>query len=615
MNPTAGHESTLLKIEPKNEEPQWFLIDAGEDVSPDSFLDDGQSLNGVFLTHAHSDHYASLSSILSSNEETELFTSAGTATILEQVHTEANQYRKLGDVESISEALTPLETWTSVSEYVDVLPISAGHAPGAVSFLFRIDDIPGSNQAVTILATGDFTTRALCGSPGLAIPDGIDIDIMIPNVAMTEDFDERFTEALGIIIERTLSGSQTLVATGALTGVHTAYVLGYLIRELDREFEIHIVGQTAKLYSALGFEAPFVVSHPEFEHTEEVLSSGAVTISGPEKPSQGSTRRLFGVIQDDPGAAFVQLTTSGSEIVTNSACSTYGFELSNHPSEDQLRSFIDENYPRHLIFKHASTEKTKKIGSSFDALLHWQNDDTLLHVLYNDGDWITPAWMGERDGNRILMRNYRQTKRLLLDHPLEELPTPSKELQTSDVQAEGVIVERLKEQFQSTQIQTTDTGESQSLNTEPTFNENGSSRTTSVDNDDSKSESSDTVSDSEETFAEPKEDAVFQTDIENRLRTIESSIETILSNTVIDEKQTEQTGSKVIEARFDTLEAKLDTVSGKLSDDSTLINAKVISQDDLVLLRVNPTELDKIDANLSQNQEVRIQITETGISE
>ena len=421
-NPAAGHDSTLLEVSPRDGDPYWYLIDAGESVSPNAFIGADNSLDGVFLTHAHSDHYASLGDVLS--PEIPLYTSPPTGEIVEQVYTEADRYQNLGNTSSIAESLTPIDTWTKLADGIYVLPIPAGHTAGAAAFLFRIDDLEYNNETITVLATGDFTLRSAVGYNGLTVPDSIDIDILLANAATTPDFPTQLSDAIETVLERSLGGATTLVATGALTGVHVAYILGHLSEQLNRSLPIHLAGQAAKLYSALDYDVPSVSLHPEFGHTDEVLASGAVTVAGPEAPNEGSTKRLFGVVKEDPDAVFVQLTTSSPEIIDGVACATHNFEVSNHPSEDQFLSFVNNNLPRHLVLKHVRSEEAKELGSSFENLFHWGNDDMDAHVLYDDGEWVAPQWLNTSNATRIRQKNYRESDvRMPIDQPIEELPT------------------------------------------------------------------------------------------------------------------------------------------------------------------------------------------------
>ena len=97
-NPLVSKESTLLHVSTREDHTYSYLVDAGESVSPAAFLDKDDELDGVFLTHTHTDHYKSLEQILTTASDTQLYTSPGTAAMLEDVYTEADRYQDLGDV-------------------------------------------------------------------------------------------------------------------------------------------------------------------------------------------------------------------------------------------------------------------------------------------------------------------------------------------------------------------------------------------------------------------------------------------------------------------------------------------------------------------------------------
>lgn len=258
---------------------------------PAEFLDDDESLDGVFLTHAHTDHYSNLGQTLSASADTPLYTSPGTAELLEQAYTEADRYRDIGDADRLREALAPIDDWTSLGDGIFVLPVPAGHTPGGVGFLFRIDDPPNS-ETVTVLTTGDFTLRPTGEYPGLTIPSSIDIDVMIANAVTEPDFETDLGETLETVLERALSGATTLVAAGALTGVHVAYLLD----EIDRQLPIHLAGQAAKFYTSLEYDVPFVTAHPEFDHVELVFCRSPAACQHPDRP----VRRAPDVSPADP---------------------------------------------------------------------------------------------------------------------------------------------------------------------------------------------------------------------------------------------------------------------------------------------------------------------------
>jgi len=607
-NPSASHDSTLLTVTPRDGDPLRYLIDAGGSVSPGAFIGTNESLDGVFLTHAHSDHYGSLGRICSSSPETPLFTSPATATILEQVYSEADRYQDLGDVDAIADALTSIETWSPLADGVYVLPIPAGHTPGAAAFLFRIDDLERNDETVTVLATGDFTTHPVAGYPGLELPDSVNIDILIANAATSEAFQDNLTDATETIFERALSGATTLVATGALTGVHVAYVLGHLADQLDRGLPIHLVGQAAKLYTALEYDVPGVAAHAHFDHTNEVLAPGAVTIGGPEEPSQGSIRRLFGVVEEDPDAVFVQLTTSSPEIVDGVACATHHFELSNHPTEQQFLEFVDEHLPRHLVFKHVGTESAKALGSSFENLFRWGNDDMNAHVLYDDGSWVAPRWVSESGANLIRQRNYRESDtRIPLDHPIDELPSVPWDRQSVALEAEGVVVDVLTEKFESTQpeqpaqqgVATSDGGQA----SVPTAqNESRSSQDTG---DDSGTVAADQQS---------QVDNEFQSDVVDRLDAIESRLDDLVATKLSEE--TVETGFESVETRLDDVETTLGDLPEQLDQDELeTVTGTVVRQNDLILLRVDPDEIESDDQTFAHEEQVEISLRSTDFTE
>lgn len=601
-NPAAGHESTLLRVTPDDEDSYWFLIDAGDSVSPTAFLGPDTTLDGVFLTHAHTDHYVSLSHVLANDGDTPLYTSPATATVLELVYAEADRYRNLGTVDAITEALTPIDTWTTLADGVYVLPVPAGHTPGATGFLFRIDD-PQNQDTITVLATGDFTTRPVAGYPGLTIPDSIAIDVLIANATTTDDFEATLSTASEILLERALGGATTLVATSGLTGVHIAYLLGYLVDELDRQLTVHLVGQAAKLYTALDYDVPFVTTHAHFEHTDEVLAPGAITIAGPEAPTQGSTSRLYGVIEDNPDAVFVQLTTSDVAAADGAACATHYFALSNHPTEAQFIETVDANLPRQFVLKHVPPEQAKSLGASFENLFHWTNDDTREHVLYEDGAWPAPPWVSDGEANRIRRRNYQDSgSRLVIDRPLDQLPEPPVARQSPALATEGLDVPALTDQFVQpspqqpapSQAPTTAGSDGETAPAPPDEATNGGGA--------SDIESNPASSQPEQA------DTEFQSGVIERLDALETSLDELTADMLTEDAI--ETDLDALGTRVGEVEATLETLADQVAaDESPTVPGTVLRQDALVLVRVDTDALAETDLALEHEQEVELTIT------
>ena len=577
-NPATSHDSTLLRVSSRDGSSRQYLIDAGDGVSPDELVGPGESLDGVFLTHAHVDHYASLGTVLlqAGGDGTPLYTSPATATVLERVYTEADRYQNLGGAEPVSEALESIEGWTALDDEVAVLPVPAGHTPGATGYLFRIED-PPNHETVTVLVTGDFTTRSVAGSPGLRTPDGIETDVVIANASIAESFEEELTGAIDTVLERALGGATTLVAAGGLTGVHAAYLLGHLVTELDRRLTINLVGQAAKLYEALDYDVPSVTVHEEFADPDEVLEPGAVTIAGPEAPFQGSCKRLYGTISEDPDAVFVQFATSGTAPADGGTCGSHYVELPNHPTEEAFVDAVERNLPRHLILKHAHPSEAKELGSAFKNLFYWANDDPHEHVLYEDGTWLSPPWVSDSEATRIQRRNYRASgARIPFDQPVDELPTVLLEREGPDLEAEGVDVRALRDRFEST-IGTTMPG----------------GRSTTTDAESVTTSSEPATTDPESATTDGGSGAVVE-----------------------DSEGSVGAGAAGLETRFDDVDSRLDEFEASLgellervsSDGEVSVPGTVIRQDDLVLVRVDAGVLEGAGVELEDGEDVRVSI-------
>jgi putative mRNA 3-end processing factor len=603
VNPAASHDATLLTITPDDDPPARFLIDAGEDVSPHAYLSSDESLDGVFLTHAHRDHYASLSQAL--QDDTPLYTSDPTASILQQVYTEADRYQDLGDPDTVDAALTPIDGWTSLTDDVSVLPVPAGHTPGAVGYLFRVDDLAANDETVTILATGDFTTHPVAGYPGLTIPDSIDLDIIIANAGTANEFTDNLVDAVDTTLERALGGATTLIAASGFTGVHAAYLLGHLLEEIGRSLPITIVGQAAKHYNALEYDVPNVTARPQFTDTTDVMQAGGITIAGPEAPTQGSTNRLFGTIRDDPDSVFVQLSTSSADRVEDAACATHYYTLPPHPTTDQFVDLIQEYLPRHLILKHVPVSEASDIGDRFDNLFRWTNEDTRNHTLYDDGNWIAPPWITDNSESLIRRRNYKESDpRIPIDRSVADLPADAITRSDPDLEAEGVPVTLVDKRFGTDidggapgQPATSDGGQPPSDTAVAAEPSPGQTAVAGVPEDlDERLAALETrLDDLAETQPEAEALAVDLTPLEDRLDAIEDQFST--SDDVVD--------------RLDALEAAVDSLPARLdSPDDPSVPGTVVRQDDLVMVRLDDDALEEADIDVAHDDPVDVTLSQ-----
>ncbi len=453
-NVYAGNESTLLRFHTNDGTTACLLIDAGDGVDLDALLADDEYLNAILLTHGHIDHYRTLGDNVRHNAP--IYTAPATATIVERALPEAQKHNDLGAVSAAIDALEPIEDWTAILPNLEVRPIPVGHTPGAVGFVIRFHDEASANSAFDdemqyLLATGDFTTRPCAGYPGLETALPVDIDAVLLNVATTDEYTTHLNDSLRTILERGFAGSSVVVATSALTGVHYATLLGHLADELDRTLPIRLVGQTAKLWDDLDFDTPNAESQRVFSEPSEVLDSGAITICGPDEPVRGSAKRLFGAIEDDSSAVFVQLTTGGAEPVSDGSCTTHAFEVINHPTPETLDETVEELAPQHVVIKHATGGELNRFQKRYDECFTWGTNDAHEHTLYEAGEWVAPGWLTERVVQKIRMQQWQA----LGDKPVathENFPVP--ERTPVDLSAEGVAVDELRDRFSTQSIET-----------------------------------------------------------------------------------------------------------------------------------------------------------------
>lgn len=445
VNLRSGNESTLLRFT-EDGTRACLLVDAGDGVDLDAALESDEYLNAILLTHAHIDHYRSLGANVRHNAP--IYASPATATVLERALPEARKDNDLGDVDAVLEALEPIDDWVSILDGLEVRPVPAGHTPGAAGFLCRFRDSTRSSETPLptdehhVLLTGDFTLRPCAGYPPIARTYPVDIDAVFLNASTNDAVVERLNEALRTILEHAYGGSRVVVATSSLTGVHVAALLERLATTLDRSLPIRVVGQTARIYDALAFDASAIETREVFDDPSALLEQGGVTIAGPDVPTRGSAQRLLDAIRDDPAAAFVQLPAGDTEPISNANCTTRAIPLSNHPSQEAMDDFVRALAPRELVVKHASGHVLNEFQRRYDRCFTWGTDDEDVHVLYDDG-WTTPPWLG--DG--VIERIRRKQRRLRQDRTIDAAARPRLERGAVDLEAEGVDLDAMESRF------------------------------------------------------------------------------------------------------------------------------------------------------------------------
>lgn len=441
-NLRGGNESTLLRFT-EDGTRACILVDAGDGVNLDDSLENDEYLNAILLTHAHIDHYRSLGTNLRHNAP--IYVSPATAAVLEQSLPEARKDNDLGDVDAVLEALEPIENWTEILDWLAVRPVPTGHAPGASGFLIRFRDgtdatdgaLPATERH--ILVTGDFTTRPCAGFPPLPDTYPVDIDAIFLNASTNESVVETLTESVETILERAYGGSRVVAASSSLTGVHYAVLLARIAASLERPLPVTVVGQTARVYEALGLDVPGVETHEVFDDPATVVEQGCVTVAGPDTPTHGSAKRLLLELHDDPGAVFVQLATGNADAVSNARCTTHYFEAHNHPPLEAIDDFVRGLAPTEVIIKHARGYTLNEFQRRYDSCFTWGTDDEQVHHLY-DGEWLAPGWLGEATVRQIRQKQWSASQ----DRTIDPTISLALEQQSVDPADEGVDLETIE---------------------------------------------------------------------------------------------------------------------------------------------------------------------------
>jgi putative mRNA 3-end processing factor len=445
-NPSTGNESILLRFGYEGRDGDaCLLVDAGADVSVDRLLEPGDRLVGVCLTHAHLDHYRSLPSCL--DEGVPVYASPATAAMADDVLDVASERYDVADRGVVADALVGVDDWTTVCPGVRLHPLPAGHAPGAVGFLVRFDDGDGHHDVVF---TGDFTQTDCAGAPGFQTDLAADVELLFLTAATAPDPGDALTDALGDALERATAGGRALVTASGLTGVHVAALVAAANAELDRSVPVRLVGQTAKLYDALGYDHDAVETVPVFDDPRTCLTPGTVTIAGPEVPVADSSERLYGELKDDADAALVQLVTSGATPVQTGGCVSTHYELSMHPTESTLRAVVEDFDPVQTVLTHC---RGTNEYNDLPTCVRSPSDDA-VYDLYRDGSWCRPPWMSS-----VRRGDASETNRLgaLAGDVFADLPLPSTDRASlPSLAAEGVDADRLANRLADRQDATDD---------------------------------------------------------------------------------------------------------------------------------------------------------------
>lgn len=437
-NANQGNESFVIRVRsPGSEHTPCILVDAGHGVDVDALLTGDDVLEAILLTHAHRDHYQTLAE--NHRPSTPILTGPHTRAILEDVLTVAEEYYEVAESSEVLSSLQGCRDWTSIAAGITVCPFPVGHTPGAAGFCVRVET---PEETITIVVTGDFTTRRAGGFPGFEPDRLLGADILFLTGATNDDFERAFTAAVEQIFEQATSGGPVLVTASGLNGVHLAFVLAVVQREYDIETEIRVVGQVAKHYTNLEYDLDEVTAIPVFEDPGTCLSGGTVTIAGPEVPIEGSSGRLFQRIEQAPSAALVQVTSGSYDPIETAGCDISHFVVKNHPPEASIDAVAESLQPIQTVITHQMGESARRFSGRWKSFV-WAPGNEAEHVLYDAGSWRAPPWATTDVESVVRSRSANTIGTLGNLEGALELPELDRRSEDS-LAAEGILLDRLE---------------------------------------------------------------------------------------------------------------------------------------------------------------------------
>ncbi len=426
-----NNTSVLLKFDGVIENQTiCLLVDAGEGVDVDSLIDEEEDeyLTGILLTHLHLDHYVSLDENL--RDGAKIYTSEENKELLDTVLSEANSNRDSSfNTQKIQSAIKPIPDGVTIGGELEIIPVPAGHTPGATGFYIEFE---GSDGTETILITGDFTRRKVAGYPGLPL---CDTDTLILTGATSDNFRDSVTKAVDKALEQGVSGSPALVTASGLNSVHFAYLLGHTIEQSSHSLQVNIVGQAAKLYDALDYAVPNVNSIREYD-PENVVNEGCITISGPDIPSSGGSKLLFDEIRDDPNAGLIQLISSNRSEIADSRCTVNQYMVVNHPKMETIEDTIELLNPSQVIVTHQTGSDLEQFRDQFSAVV-WAPKSNNTFTFYQNGEQSPPHWVS----NSVVKKFQNESQSV----ELPSVDTSARDFDRSDVNLneEGLNLDEL----------------------------------------------------------------------------------------------------------------------------------------------------------------------------
>ena len=404
---------------------QWFVVDAGvrvdhkADPLPDLAQLEGKDVRAIFVTHAHADHIGALPLVHRAFPTTPIFTSRGTALLMEVMLADALKIMAKRAVEEMELPLYPEELVAGMLMRVRPMPVGeaftvpmlpgitihasrAGHIAGAVCLGFEAAD--GS-----IVVSGDISSTPQRTVLGALPPPVKNCDLLVlestygsrlhPN---REAEEQRLAQA---VAEGLARGGHVLIPCFGLGRGQEILLLLQAAQEQGQvpEFPIYVDGLVRRIcntYQLLpefltprlqrqirrGY-LPFAGPNISFVRDERererivlgppacILSSSGMLTGGPSvwyagrlAPNPNASILITGYQDEEaPGRKLLDLAEhkqstlelGGQQVQVQ--CTVAKYSLSAHADGGELATYASALSPRHVALVHGDEEARKAL--------------------------------------------------------------------------------------------------------------------------------------------------------------------------------------------------------------------------------------------------------------
>src|SRR6266566_8415017 len=424
---------------------QWFVVDAGvrvdhkADPLPDLAQLEGKDIRAIFVTHAHADHIGALPLLHRAFPTTPIFTSRGTALLMEVMLADALKIMAKRAVEEMELPLYPEELVSGMLMQVRPMPIEepftvpmlpgitihasrAGHIAGAVSLGFRA-------TGGSIVVSGDISSTPPRTVLGATPPPLKHCDLLVleatygsrlhPNRQAEE---QRLAQA---VAEGLAHGGHVLIPCFGLGRGQEILLLLQAAQEQGQipEFPIYVDGLVRRVCTTyqllpefltprlqrqirkgyLPFTGPNITFVRDEKERERILagspacilSSSGMLTGGPSAwyaarlaPNPNASILITGYQDEEsPGKKLLDLAEHKQNMLelegqqVQVQCTVAKYSLSAHADGSELASYASSLNPRNVALVHGDEEARRALRgllTGTEVLLPTNGTSTLI---------------------------------------------------------------------------------------------------------------------------------------------------------------------------------------------------------------------------------------------